>query len=48
VKAAGVRHSARAIAEGVRQTPESAVEGGNQQALPPELVAILAQRGDGN
>ncbi len=39
-------HCARAIAEGVRQTLESAVNGGEQQALMPELVAVLAQRGD--
>lgn len=39
-------HSARAIAEGVRQTLERAVEGGNQQAMMPSLVEVLAQRGD--
>ncbi len=39
-------HCARAIAEGVRQTLEGAVESGNRQALMPELVAVLAERGD--
>lgn len=40
-------HSARSIAEGVRQTLEGAVQGSDSQALMPELVAVLAQRGDG-
>ncbi|MDP9900517.1 NAD(P)-dependent oxidoreductase [Variovorax ginsengisoli] len=40
-------HSARSIAEGVRQTLEGAVQGSDPQALVPELVAVLAQRGDG-
>jgi 3-hydroxyisobutyrate dehydrogenase-like beta-hydroxyacid dehydrogenase len=40
-------HSARSIAEGVRQTLEGAVQGSDPQALMPELVAVLAQRGDG-
>lgn len=41
-------HSARAIAEGVRQTFEGAVNGSDPQTLVPELVALLAQRGDGS
>lgn len=40
-------HSARSIAEGVRQTLEGAVQGSDPQALMPELVAVLAKRGDG-
>ncbi|MGJ7490277.1 NAD(P)-dependent oxidoreductase [Variovorax sp. ZT4R33] len=40
-------HSARTIAEGVRQTFDSAVQAGNGDALLPELVAVLAKRGDG-
>lgn len=39
-------HSARSIAEGVRQTFDGAVQAGNGDALLPELVAVLAQRGD--
>ncbi|MDB5732025.1 MAG: garR [Variovorax sp.] len=41
-------HSARTIAEGVRQTLEDATRGGDPQAMLPELVAVLAKRGDGN
>ncbi|MCU4121046.1 NAD(P)-dependent oxidoreductase [Variovorax sp. N23] len=40
-------HSARSIAEGVRQTLEGAVQDSDPQALMPELVAVLAKRGDG-
>ena len=40
-------HSARTIAEGVRQTLESAMQGSDPQTLLPELVAVLAKRGDG-
>ena len=40
-------HSARSIAEGVRQTFDGAVQAGNGDALLPELVAVLAKRGDG-
>ena len=40
--------SARAIADGVRQTFERAVQEGEAQALVPELVALLAKRGDGS
>lgn len=40
-------HAARAIAEGVRQTLEAAVQASEPQALVPELVAVLARRGDG-
>ncbi len=40
-------HSARSIAEGVRRTFDGAVEAGNGEALLPELVAVLAKRGDG-
>jgi len=39
-------HSARSIAEGVRQTLDGAVQAGNGDALLPELVAVLAKRGD--
>ena len=39
-------HSARSIADGVRQTLDSAVQAGNGDALLPELVAVLAKRGD--
>lgn len=39
-------HSARSIAEGVRQTFDGAVQAGNGDALLPELVAVLAKRGD--
>lgn len=41
-------HSARSIADGVRQTLDGAVQAGNGEALLPELVAVLAKRGDGN
>jgi 3-hydroxyisobutyrate dehydrogenase-like beta-hydroxyacid dehydrogenase len=40
-------HSARTIAEGVRQTLEGAMQGSDPQTLLPELVAVLAKRGDG-
>lgn len=40
--------SARTIAEGVRQTFDGAVQAGNGDALLPELVAVLAKRGDGS
>jgi 3-hydroxyisobutyrate dehydrogenase-like beta-hydroxyacid dehydrogenase len=40
-------HSARSIADGVRQTLDGAVQAGNGDALLPELVAVLAKRGDG-
>ena len=40
-------HSARSIAQGVRQTLDGAVQAGNGDALLPELVAVLAKRGDG-
>ena len=40
-------HSARQIAEGVRQTFESAVQDSTPETLVPELVAVLAKRGDG-
>ena len=40
-------HSARSIADGVRQTLDGAVQAGNGEALLPELVAVLAKRGDG-
>ncbi len=40
--------SARAIAEGVRQTFERATKEGDAQALVPELVALLAKSGDGS
>lgn len=40
-------HSARTIADGVRQTFDGAVQAGNGEALLPELVAVLAKRGDG-
>ncbi|MGJ7484844.1 NAD(P)-dependent oxidoreductase [Variovorax sp. LT2P21] len=39
-------HSARSIAEGVRRTFDEAVQAGNGDALLPELVAVLAKRGD--
>jgi 3-hydroxyisobutyrate dehydrogenase-like beta-hydroxyacid dehydrogenase len=39
-------HSARSIAEGVRRTFDGAVQAGNGEALLPELVAVLAKRGD--
>lgn len=39
-------HSARSIAEGVRETLDGAVQAGNGEALLPELVAVLAKRGD--
>lgn len=39
-------HSARSIADGVRQTLDGAVQAGNGDALLPELVAVLAKRGD--
>ena len=39
-------HSARSIADGVRQTFDAAVQAGNGDALLPELVAVLAKRGD--
>lgn len=41
-------HSARSIADGVRQTLDGAVQAGNGEALLPELVAVLAKRGDGS
>lgn len=44
---AEANHSARSIAEGVRQTFDGAVQAGNGDALLPELVAVLAKRGDG-
>ena len=40
-------HAARTIAEGVRQTLENAMQGSDPQTLLPELVAVLAARGDG-
>ena len=40
-------HSARAIADGVRQTFERATLEGDAQAFVPELVALLAKHGDG-
>jgi 3-hydroxyisobutyrate dehydrogenase-like beta-hydroxyacid dehydrogenase len=40
-------HSARSIAEGVRQTLEGAVQNSDPQAFMPELVAVLSKRGDG-
>ena len=40
-------NSARAIADGVRQTFERATKEGDAQAFVPELVALLASRGDG-
>ncbi|VWX58029.1 3-hydroxyisobutyrate dehydrogenase [Burkholderiales bacterium 8X] len=40
--------AARAIANGVRATFERAVQEGDPQALVPELVTLLQQRGDGN
>jgi len=40
-------HAARTIAEGVRQTLEGAMQGSDPQTLLPELVAVLAARGDG-
>jgi 3-hydroxyisobutyrate dehydrogenase-like beta-hydroxyacid dehydrogenase len=40
-------HSARTIAEGVRRTLEGAMQGSDPQTLLPELVAVLAERGDG-
>ncbi|RZL61350.1 MAG: NAD(P)-dependent oxidoreductase [Variovorax sp.] len=45
---AGDSHSARRIADGVRQTFESALHDGDPGALVPELVAVLARRGDGH
>jgi len=39
-------HCARAIADGVRQTFDAALKGSDPQVLVPELVTILAQRGD--
>jgi len=39
-------HSARLIAQGVRQTLETGLKDGNGQTLLPELAAILATRGD--
>ena len=39
-------HSARDIADGVRQTFDAAVQAGNGDKLLPELVAVLATRGD--
>ncbi|QEI07082.1 NAD(P)-dependent oxidoreductase [Pigmentiphaga aceris] len=41
-------HCARAIADGVRQTFNGAVKDSDPQVLVPELVEILAQRGDAN
>jgi 3-hydroxyisobutyrate dehydrogenase-like beta-hydroxyacid dehydrogenase len=42
------QHSARAIAEGVRRTLETAVADDREgQALVPELAAVLARLGDG-
>jgi 3-hydroxyisobutyrate dehydrogenase-like beta-hydroxyacid dehydrogenase len=40
--------SARNIADGVRQTFDAAVQAGNGDKLLPELVALLAKRGDGS
>ena len=45
---AGDSHSARRIAEGVRQTFEGAVQDSAADTLVPELVAVLARRGDGH
>ena len=39
-------HSARSFADCVRQTFDAAVQAGNGDALLPELVAVLAKRGD--
>jgi 3-hydroxyisobutyrate dehydrogenase-like beta-hydroxyacid dehydrogenase len=40
-------HAARAIADGVRRTFDDALAHGDPQALVPELVSLLARRGDG-
>ena len=44
---AGDIGAARAIAEGVHETFERALREGDPQALVPELVSLLAKKGDG-